>query len=77
MVVRGLGPAELVWVASKCKQVGKSHSCIAVDESNTIAQWLAHLPGLPGKQVPGSNPGGAAWHFSNLACKVYFRECNS
>ena len=36
-----------------------------------VAQRLAHLPG---KQVLGLNPGGAVWHFSNLACKVYFRE---
>ena len=38
-----------------------------------MAQWLAHLPGK--QKVPGSNPGGAAWHFFNLACKVNFREC--
>ena len=30
----------------------------AVDESYTIAQWLAHLPGK--QKVPCSNPGGAA-----------------
>ena len=38
-------------------------------------QWLAHLFGK--QKVPGSNPGGAAWHFSNLACKVYVQECKS
>ena len=32
--------------------------CAAVDESYTIAQWLARLPGK--QKVPGSNPGGAA-----------------
>ena len=30
----------------------------AVDESYTIAQRLAHMPGK--QKVPGSNPGGAA-----------------
>ena len=37
---------------------GKCHVCAAVDESYTIAQRLAHLPGE--QTVSGSDPGGAA-----------------
>ena len=39
-------------------KLGKCHVCATVDESYTVAQWLAHLPGK--QNVPGSNSGGAA-----------------
>ena len=38
--------------------LGKCHVCAAVDESYTIVQSLAHLPGK--QKAPGSNPGIAA-----------------
>ena len=38
--------------------LGKCHVCAAVDESYTMVQSLAHLPGK--QKVPGSNPGIAA-----------------
>ena len=42
------------------------------DNSRNIlfaSQVGKYMPHLPGKQVPGSNSGGGAWHFSALACK--------
>ena len=39
-------------------KLGKCHVCAAVDESYTIAPWLAHLPGK--QKVSGTNLGGAA-----------------
>ena len=36
----------------------KCHVCATVDESYTIAQRSAHLPGK--QKIPGSNPRGAA-----------------
>ena len=41
-----------------------------VDESYTTAQRLAHLPGK--QKVPGSNPGGAAWHVFQLGLQSAF-----
>ena len=66
------GLLELCELPVTASKLEKCHVCAIVHESYTIAQWLAHLPG---KQNPGSNPGSAARHVSNLACKVNFREC--
>ena len=52
---------------TKASKLGKCHVCAAVDESYTIAQWLAHLSGK--QKVPGSNPGYAACHFSTKLAK--------
>ena len=39
-------------------------------------EWCEGQESVPCKQeVPGMNPGGAACHSSNLACKVKFVEC--
>ena len=51
-------------------KLGKCHVCAAVDESYSIAQSFAHLPGK--QKVPGSNPGGVALHFFLLGLQKEF-----
>ena len=52
------GPLHWCELPASSSKLGKCHVCAAVDETYTIAQCLAHLPGK--QKVPGSNPGGVA-----------------
>ena len=54
----GEGLLELCELSGGESKLERCHVCTAVDESYTIAQWLAHLPCRP--KIPGLNPGDPA-----------------
>ena len=57
-MAEGLLQLELCELPGGASKLERCHVCATVDESYTILQRLAHLPGK--QKVPGSNPSGGA-----------------